>query len=317
MNITRRRFLWSALGAATSSVGVTAIGLHEATQPQLDRIEIFLPKLPDAFDGFTIAQLTDFHYDSHFSRIPIEAGINIVNSLRPDLIALTGDFVTAPLMGGLHRSSKVPGIDDCAGLLAELRAPSGIFSVLGNHDEYYNPKRIIGPLQSAGIRTLRNQSSPIERQGRRFWIAGLNDIIGGDPDLEKTLSGIPGGETTILLCHEPDFADEVKKYPVGMQLSGHSHGGQVVLPLAGALYLPPMARKYPRGLRQLGCLSLYTSRGIGTVRVPVRLDCPPEVTLLTLRCGSRPPGAASTNSMIGIREWSPLGSPAESPQRTA
>lgn len=283
--ITRRRFLWSAVGASAALAGVTGVGANEANHPQLEKTDIFLPNLPDAFDGFKIAQLTDFHYDSHFSRVPIETGINIVNGLRPDLIVLTGDFVTAPFLGGLHRSSKVPALDLCSSALAGLRAPGGVFGVLGNHDEYFNATRIITALQSAGIRTLRNEAIPIERQGRRLWLAGLNDVIAGHPDLDRALSKIPSGETTALLCHEPDFADEVRKHPVDLQLSGHSHGGQVRLPLAGALYLPRLGRKYPRGLRRLGQLTLYTSRGIGTVRLPIRLECPPEVTLLTLRRG--------------------------------
>jgi len=274
-------------------LAVSGEGLYEADHPELERVEIFLPRLPDVFDGFTIAQLSDFHYDQHFSCRPIAQGIAIANSLRPNLIALTGDFVTAPLMGGLHRSSKVPGLDSCAKLLAGLRADYGVFAVLGNHDEYYNPQRIVGALRTAGVRPLRNEATAIERNGRRIWLAGIQDAIYGLPDLYTALHGIPSGETTLLLCHEPDFADIVTKYPVDLQLSGHSHGGQVVLPLAGALYLPPMARKYPRGLRQLGRLSLYTNRGIGTVRVAVRLKSSPEVTLITLRSGPRPPVAGA------------------------
>jgi uncharacterized protein len=287
--ITRRRFLWSAAGTAAALVGITAVSGNEANHPQLQQLDVFLSNLPEVFDGLRIAQLSDFHYDPHFSRAPIELGIQIVNDLRPDLIVLTGDFVTAPVLGGRHRSSTVPEADPCANLLSALRAPSGVFGVLGNHDEYFNAKRIIDPLQSAGIRILRNEAFPLERQGRRLWLAGLNDVVSGRPDLDRALSQVPRGETTALLCHEPDFADEVMRHPVDLQLSGHSHGGQIRLPLLGALYLPRMGRKYPQGLRRLRRLTLYTSRGIGTVRVPVRLDCPPEVTLLTLRRGTQPP----------------------------
>lgn len=293
MPITRRKFLWSAAGGAAGLAAVTAAGRLEADHPEVERLDIFLPRLPGVFDGVTIAQLTDFHYDPHFTLLPIEAGVRIVGTLRPDIVVLTGDFVTAPLMGGLHRSSKIPGIDACAALLAGLHAPLGIFGVLGNHDEYYNPKRVIAPLNDAGIHILRNQVIPVERDGKRLWMAGINDVIFGEPDPGQALRSIPPGEATILLCHEPDFADDALQYAVDLQLSGHSHGGQVVLPVAGALYLPPMARKYPRGLRDLGKLAVYTSRGIGTVRVPLRLHCPPEVTLITLRSGPRPPVAGA------------------------
>lgn len=296
MPITRRKFLWSAAGTTAAFLALTAEGRREANHPQLDRVEIFLPQLPDVFDGYTIAQLTDFHYDPIFTHIPIAEGVRMVNALRPNLIVLTGDFATAPLMGGLHRSVKVPGLEACAELLRDLQAENGVFGVLGNHDEYYSHTRMIGALKAVEIRILRNEAIPIERQQRRLWLAGISDIVSGEPDLNRTLHAIPAGETTALLCHEPDFADTAAKYPVDIQLSGHSHGGQVVLPLAGAMYLPILARKYPRGLRHLGKLTLYTSRGIGTVRVPVRLHCPPEVTLITLRAGPRPPVAGARKS---------------------
>lgn len=302
LSITRRRFLWSAVGSVAALAGVTAVGTNEANHPQLSQLDVFLPNLPDSFDLCRIALLTDFHYDSHFSRTPIDMAIKIVNELRPDLVILGGDYVTAPALGGLHRSSKVPDADPCASLLSGLRALSGVFGVLGNHDEYFNVRRIIDPLQSAGIRILRNQAFPVERDGKRLWLAGISDILAGEPDLDKTLSGIPSGETTALLCHEPDFADHVMKYPVDLQLSGHSHGGQVRLPLVGALYLPAMGRKYPCGVHRLGRLTLYTNRGIGTLHLPLRLDCPPEVTLLTLRCGTRPPQASAAMSYSSFSE---------------
>ena len=290
---------------------MATVSSNQANHPQLSKLDTFLPSLPDSFDGYKIALLSDFHYDEHFSRAPIEIAIAIVNRLAPDLIILLGDYVTTPAFGGLHRSSKVPEANPCAVLLSALHASSGVFGVLGNHDEYYSVRAIIEPLQAAGIHILRNQSFPMERDGKRLWLAGISDLLSGQPDLDKTLSGIPFGETTVLLCHEPDFADHVVKYPVDLQLSGHSHGGQVRIPLAGALYLPPMGRKYPRGLRHVEHLTLYTNRGIGTLRVPVRLDCPPEVTLLTLRCGVEPPGAISTNSDGRNSERSPQGSPAK------
>ncbi len=310
-SITRRRFLWSAVGSAAALAGVTTVGLNEANNPQLTKLDVFLPNLPDVFDQYKVALLSDFHYDAHFCRTPIEIAVGMVNRLSPNLVILLGDYVTAPVLGGLHRSSHVPAAVPCAALLSGLQAATGVFGVLGNHDEYFNVSAITEPLQSVSIRILRNQSFPIERDGKRLWLAGISDLLSGQPDLHKTLSGIPSGETTVLLCHEPDFADQVMKYPVDLQLSGHSHGGQIRAPLVGALYLPNMGRKYPRGLHRLGRLTLYTNCGIGTLRVPIRVDCPPEVTLLTLRCGVERPGAISTNSGGRNSERSPLGSPAE------
>ena len=142
-------------------------------------------------------------------------------------------------------------------------------------------------LEGKGIRVLRNQHLPIERDGNRFWLAGVDDVLGGKARVEECLRGIPASDMTVMHCHEPDFADDVRRYPVDLQLSGHSHGGQIRLPLIGAPYLPPGGKQYPRGLRRLGPLTLYTNCGIGTIRIPVRFDCPPEVTLLTLRTEGR------------------------------
>jgi len=128
---------------------------------------------------------------------------------------------------------------------------------------------------------LRNRSVPLERNGARLWLAGLGDVLEGKYDLKQALKGIPKPEPVVLLVHEPDFAGYVKD--VDLQLSGHSHGGQIRFPLLGAPVLPVMGRRYPRGLRRIGPLTLYTNVGIGTIWLPMRLNCPPEVTLLTLR----------------------------------
>jgi len=130
---------------------------------------------------------------------------------------------------------------------------------------------------------LSNQSTPIESNGARFWLSGVDDVLGGAADLEAALRAIPAGEATVLLAHEPDYADRVARHSVDLQLSGHSHGGQVRLPFMRPMYLPDLARKYIWGLYTIGGLTLYTNAGLGTVEVPVRLNCPPEVTLFTLR----------------------------------
>jgi hypothetical protein len=138
-------------------------------------------------------------------------------------------------------------------------------------------------LRQAGIQVLRNRAVPLERDGKRIWLAGVDDVLAGVDDLDEALRGVPAAEAVILLVHEPDFADQAATYPVDLQLSGHSHGGQVRFPFVGALYLPKLARKYPLGLRHIGRLKLYTNPGVGTLRIPVRWNCPPEVTLIRLR----------------------------------
>ncbi len=240
-----------------------------------------MPRWPERFAGFTIALIGDFHYDPHFSIHPLHAAIPIVNSLRPDLIVLAGDFVSVP-WGGHHRRGAFAA-EPCARLLRQLTSPHGLWAVLGNHDHGTDPAFVTRALQAQNINVLANQSEAIERDGARIWLAGVNDVLGGTADLPKTLRRVPADEAIILLAHEPDFADVASRFPIDLQLSGHSHGGQIRLPLLPPLYLPKLAKKYILGTYHLGPLTLYTNAGLGTVGVPVRLNCPPEITLLTLR----------------------------------
>ena len=206
----------------------------------------------------------------------------MVNDLRPDLIVLTGDFVTAPFVRN-DDEKAASAAEPCARLLRQMRSRHGLWAVMGNHDCATDPQRVTRALQAEGIQCLANESSAIERDGVRFWLAGVNDVLSGNANLPKTLHDVPSDEATVLLVHEPDYADVVARLPVDLQLSGHSHGGQVRLPWLGPLYLPDLARKYVWGLYQLGNLTLYTNPGLGTIGLPVRWNCPPEITLLTLR----------------------------------
>lgn len=293
-SLTRRKFFeLTTAGAVTGGLAVASYGtIFEANRPQLVSLEVTLPRLAESWDGFRIAQLSDLHYDDYFSVVPLRKAIDIVNRLKPDLIVLTGDFVTSPLQPSGHsraRAAAAP-IEPCAQCLSQLRAPSGVLAVLGNHDVDTDAARIIEVLQSHSTQVLRNRSLPIEREGKRVWFAGVDDVLAGKPDLKLALGGIPPSEPVVLLAHEPDFADFAAHYPVDLQLSGHSHGGQIRLPLLGAPYLPKLGRRYPWGLRRIDSLVLYTNVGVGTIRIPMRLNCPPEVTLITLRATRSQPG---------------------------
>lgn len=286
--LSRRQ--WLKLAGAAAATGVMAVGVEgivlEPQHPQLERVEVPLRRLPLQLDGLTIAQMSDFHYHPHFTAGVIETAVKIVNRLNADLVVLTGDYITVPQFEkhAAHRAGALQGAEPCARLLAALRARHGVFAVLGNHDQHADAEFVAGHLRKRGIEVLRNQAVPVERGGARMWLTGLNDLVeGGRPDLGRLLHQVPTGEPTVLLVHEPDFADEAAKYAIDLQLAGHSHGGQIRLPMLGAIYLPEMARKYPWGLRRIGALTLYTNRGIGTIGIPVRLNCPPEITLLTLR----------------------------------
>jgi uncharacterized protein len=248
----------------------------------LVRQELTLTRWPAALDGFTIALLSDFHYDPVFSVHPIRAAVSTVNELHPDMIVLTGDFVSEPMLRR-NREEAALMAEPCARLLRQMHAPQGLWAVLGNHDQLTDPTLVSNILRATGISVLVNQSVAIELNQSRFWLSGVDDVLFGAPDLVSTLARVPSNEPTILLAHEPDYARHVSRYPIDLQLSGHSHGGQVRLPFLPPLYEPPMARRYIAGLYRVGALILYTNRGLGTVVAPIRFDCPPEITLFTLR----------------------------------
>jgi uncharacterized protein len=256
----------------------------EPNRPRIVRQEIALRRWPERLEGFTIALLSDFHYDPYFSVHPLRAAIPMVNTLQAELIVLTGDFVSTPLFG--DPAAGAADAEPCAQLLRQLKAPHGVWAVMGNHDCFTDADRVTNALRAVGILVLDNQSVPIERDGARFWLSGVDDVLVGAHDLNATLRPIPTGEPTVLLAHEPDYADYVDyvgHHSVDLQLSGHSHGGQVRPPFLRPLYLPDLARKYIWGLYKIGALTLYTNPGLGTVGVPVRWNCPPEITLLTIR----------------------------------
>lgn len=280
LSTTRRQFLrWTAAAGAVALAGDSI--LLEPNRPRVVRKDFFLPRWPERMNGFTLALLSDFHYDPYFSTHPLHAAIPLVNDLRPDLIVLAGDFVTVPNFGDVRKGALAA--EPCAQLLRQMTAPYGLWAVLGNHDEVTDYKHVTRALQAANIQVLANQSQAMERDGARFWLAGVNDVLSHTADLSKTLRRVPAEEAVVLLAHEPDFADEAANFPIDLQLSGHSHGGQVRIPFLPPLYLPRMAKKYVWGTYRVGPLTLYTTAGLGTIGVPMRLNCPPEITLLTLR----------------------------------
>jgi uncharacterized protein len=277
---TRRQFLRAAAAAGTLAIAADAI-LLAPNRPRIVRHEFFLPRWPERLHGFTVAVLSDFHYDPYFSIHPLRAAVAMVNRLQPDLIALTGDFVSVPLVGDERKAAFAA--EPCARLLRQMTAPHGLWAVMGNHDDATDPEHVARALRAENIQVLANQSEPIEQDGARFWLAGVNDVISGTADLTETLRRVPGGDAVILLAHEPDFADEASQYPIDLQLSGHSHGGQIRIPFLPPLYLPELAKKYVWGTYHVGPLTLHTNAGLGTIGIPMRLNCPPEITLLTLR----------------------------------
>lgn len=199
---TRRKFLkLGAAGIAAGALGIAGDGtFFEANRPKLVSLDVHLNRLPDAWDGFRIAQLSDLHYDEYFSVVPLRKAVDIVSGLQPDLIVVTGDFVTSRGRRR-HRENAIhaaKAIEPCAQLLAKMHAPSGILASLGNHDVDGDPSHIIDVLQSHNISVLRNRSVPLERESKRLWLCGVDDILSGKPRLDLALKEIPGGRTCCL-----------------------------------------------------------------------------------------------------------------------
>ena len=259
-------------------------GLNPDAPLTTHNLDLGLARLHQGLDGFRVVQLSDLHFGPYTGEREIAAAIDAANAAAPDLVVLTGDFVTSTWLFHLGRRNGRE-IYPCAELLRRLRCPGGVYAILGNHDWGVGAEFIAGVLTEAGIRVLRNESVPLERDGARLWLAGVDDAMYQAADLGRALAQVPAAEPVLLLAHEPDLADEAARYPVDIQLSGHSHGGQIVMPLVGPGYLPPLGRKYPRGLYEVDRLKLYVNRGIGVAGLPLRLNAPPEVTVLALHAG--------------------------------
>ena len=276
---TRRRFLQAgALGLGGLALYSGEIERHWI---EVEHVAIKLRNLPTAFKGFRIVQVADFHYGEYSEPSFIRAVVRAVNDLKPDLIALTGDFVSA---GPMVRRISVDYAYHCADLLARLESPAR-YAVLGNHDTMVGGAEVIDALHTRGIPVLYNSAVAIERDGTRFWLAGVADVLVGDE--ANLAAAIPKGrnsetEPLILMAHEPDYADKVTGSGVDLMLSGHTHGGQIRIPFMPLTHLPPLGEKYVEGHFTIGDLQLYVTRGIGTVEVPFRFRCPPEITVITL-----------------------------------
>jgi len=276
--MTRRSFLTLSAGA----LGGLAVYSGEVARHELSVEEhtIHLARLPDAFRGMRIVQISDFHYAEYTEGYFLREVVREVNRLRPDMVVLTGDFITYKPLSKNFARRHMP---ECAAMLSAITCPARYASI-GNHDAIVGASWVIGPLQEHGIPTLHNAYLPLERGGQRVWLAGLGSACENDSDPAR---GIPpasmrGNETLIVMAHEPDILPEIAGYKADLMLSGHTHGGQVRLPFLPPMVLPDYGKKYVEGLFRYGPTQLYVNRGIGTVGLPLRLNCPPEITVLTL-----------------------------------
>jgi len=253
------------------SLNTIAIG----QQLTVERIQIEIPQLHPALEGFRIVQLSDFHIDPFFLTDLLREAVQTANRLQPDLIVLTGDYIT----------EEGDAIFELTPLLAGLNARYGVYTILGNHDirKRRRLKAVQTGLREINLPILNNQGFTLGVGEGQLYLAGLDDGLWGRPNLKAALAKLPKATPVVLLAHEPDPVEQYARDPrITLQLSGHTHGGQIRLPLVGAPYLPELGYKYVQGLYRVNSTWLYTNRGIGSIRLPVRINCLPELTELTL-----------------------------------
>jgi len=272
--LSRRAFVVAWAGGIVAAAG--AAGAYawriEPNRISLSRRTLPLPRWPEDEPPLKVGQLTDLHCDSFPSVLRARRAADLLMKQNPDLVVLTGDFVT---------SHGEQWAEPAADVLSQTaRAPMGAFAVLGNHDYWSNSSEVLmRELGRIGVPVLQNEALPVPGR-RNLWILGVKSIATGAADAKVAAIGVPENAVKILLAHEPDFVDFAGIKAV-VQLSGHSHGGQVRIPFL-PVWTPTGARKYHTGFYPHAPIPIYVSRGIGTIGPPLRFRCPPEATVLTL-----------------------------------
>jgi len=276
--VNRRSFL-KALAAGGLTLGLSPLLYGAMVEPNRFEVveqSIRLPRLGPGLDGLRVAQISDLHMGPFFSREKLEKVVEILLAQSPDLILITGDFLTR----GTDYGQTLAGLLEPLG---ELTRRWPVFSVMGNHDHY---RRHAGELRSLlgrlGIVDVTNGVQPYRQNGDTLHIAGVGTLSTGHMFLNKVAKQAPADSAVVLLAHEPDVA-QWKSPRFVMQFSGHTHGGQINLIGSVPLILPWMGKLYPCGLYDLDGFLVYTNRGLGMTRLPIRLNCPPEITVFTLR----------------------------------
>lgn len=278
MELSRRNFLRAGL-VFTAGLGIAGYTYANGFEPSnltVSNISVSIKNLPDSFQGYRIVQFSDIHAGTWMNHDRLMRVVELVNAQMPDLIAITGDFVT--------RGDVVKLFDMLIKPLSKLKAPDGVLGVLGNHDYWVKTGDVREVLKTSNIHELNNKSIVLERDGDKLAIGGVDDVSARKSDLDRVIQSLPEATVpAILLAHEPDFADaSAESGRFALQISGHSHGGQVRIPGIGAPYLPSLGRKYPLGRYQVRDMVQYTNRGVGMSPPNFRFACPPEITVYTL-----------------------------------
>lgn len=240
----------------------------------IEQVTIEIPDLAPEFVGYRIVQFSDIHMGHWITGERLDGVVQLVNEQEPDLVAITGDFV----------SYVIQQIrEDMISALQKLEPNDVSVAVLGNHDHWMGAENVRQMLRESGVIELANDVYTLEKNGAHLHIAGVDDVMVFQDRLDDVLAKLPADGPAILLAHEPDFADVSSK--TGrfiLQMSGHSHGGQIVLPGIGPVFRGPLFLRYPLGRYQVGDMIQYTNRGVGTHVFRLRINCPPEITVFTL-----------------------------------
>ncbi len=274
--LTRRQFLRRAatVPLVAVSAGAAYAGLVEPYDYEVTLTEVAIRGLPESFDGFRIAQISDVHHSRLVSIEEVRRVVELAQKLKADLIALTGDYTTT------YRRY----IEPCAEALGALSAPEGVWAVLGNHDHYTDPQLTARALERAHIGVLNNANTLIRRGGEALQLAGIDDWSWNGTDWSRAFYGLDQKRATVLLSHQPRVLDVAEARKVSLILSGHTHGGQVSLPFVGApARFGVVDFKYLRGLYEREGTQLYVSRGTGVIGLPVRFGARPEISLIRLK----------------------------------
>lgn len=243
-------------------------------RPRVQHVMVSLPRRHHNLAGLVIAYVADTHVGPHFAGSDLEPVVRHLEAIGPDLVLFGGDYIcesprfmaeTAPMLGRMAATGRL-----------------GALAVLGNHDLANLRERVQPPLEAEGIRVLANEATRVETGRGELWIVGIDDGLIGNVDIAAAFGEVPPDAAAICLWHEPDRVEESAPFGAFLQLSGHSHGGQVRIPGIGPIATPVLGQEYVRGRYQVGDMELYVSSGLGVYRPPVRFNCPPELTVVRL-----------------------------------
>ena len=282
--LTRRDFLkFSGLAALNVFLaGAAGLGYGTLLEPErldVEQVPLKLPRLSPVFTGFRIAQISDIHMGGWMNRERLAYVVQNVIAQAPDLVVITGDFV----IGHDWYGNVDVALSDLMEELKMLTTQHLTLAVLGNHDHWLDAAAVRAMLTKCGIREIGNDVHTLERKDAQLHLAGVDDRYVYKDRLDIVLEKLPEDGAAILLAHEPDFASQsAATGRFDLQLSGHTHGGQVVLPLWGPPILPHLGLQYPSGLYRVDGMWQYTNRGVGMSKPYVRINCRPEITVFTL-----------------------------------